>query len=118
VTLALLADENFSGDLVRGLLRQCPDLDLIRVQDTEVAGSPDPHVLAWAAQAGRVILTHDVNTLPGFAYERVRAGLPMPGVIEVSRSTPAGEAIEDILLLAECAAPEEVVDQVRYAPLR
>ena len=31
--LRLLADENFSGDIVRGLLLRQPDLDLVRAQD-------------------------------------------------------------------------------------
>jgi hypothetical protein len=118
VTLKLLADENFNGDLVRALLRWKPDLDLVRVQDTEIAGSPDPRVLEWAAEAGGVILTHDVKTLPGYAFERVRAGLPMAGVIEVSPAIAAGEAIEDILLITEVASPEEIANQVWYVPLR
>ena len=29
----LLADENFNGDIVRGVLLRHPDLDLVRVQD-------------------------------------------------------------------------------------
>jgi len=29
----LLADENFNGDIVRGLLLRQPDLDIVRVQD-------------------------------------------------------------------------------------
>jgi hypothetical protein len=28
-----LADENFNGDIVRGLLRRNPTLDIVRVQD-------------------------------------------------------------------------------------
>lgn len=31
--LRLLADENFNGDIVRGLLLREPDLDIVRVQD-------------------------------------------------------------------------------------
>lgn len=36
--LRLLADENFNGDIVRGLLLQKPDLDVIRVQDVGLFG--------------------------------------------------------------------------------
>ena len=53
-----------------------------------------------------------------YAYERIQAGLPMPGVFEVSRSVPVGQAIEDILLLAECSLDDEWEAQVRYLPLR
>jgi len=52
------------------------------------------------------------------AYERVRNGNPMPGVFEVDRGVPVAQAIEDILLLAECSLEEEWEGQVRYLPLR
>ena len=78
--LRFLADENFNGRILRGLLRRVPELDIVRAQDVEVLyGEEDPVVLAWAADEGRVVLTQDVATMAGFAYERVVAGEPMPG---------------------------------------
>jgi hypothetical protein len=103
--LQLAADENLNNDIVRGLKRRDPLLDIVRIQDTGLSGATDPELLAWAAREGRVLLTHDVSTLTRFAYERVKAGLPMPGVIEVSRAVPMGSAIEDILLLAISVFP-------------
>jgi len=116
--LRLLADENFNNDIVRGLLRRKPDLDIVRVQDVGLSGADDPTLLEWAAQQGRVLLTHDVTTLTRYAYERVQAGQPMPGVFEVSRSGSIGTAIEDILLLAENSLDGEWEGQIRYLPLR
>ncbi len=29
----LAADENFNNDIIRGLLRRKPDLDIVRIQD-------------------------------------------------------------------------------------
>jgi len=83
--LALLTDENFNGDIVRGLRRRRPLIDLVRVQDVGLSGAQDPPILEWAAHAGRIVLTHDLKTVPRYAYERVRAGLPMPGVCAVPR---------------------------------
>ena len=54
--LKLLADENFDNTILRGLLRRQPDIDIIRVQDTELYGANDPTVLAWAAQENRILL--------------------------------------------------------------
>jgi hypothetical protein len=115
--LRLVADENLNNDIVRGLLRRRPDLDVVRVQDMELSGADDPAVLEWAAQEGRVLLTHDVSTITKYAYERVQAGQRMPGVFEVSRVVPIGRAIEDLLLLAECSFDDEWEGQVRYLPL-
>lgn len=116
--LALAADENFNNDIVRGLLRRKPDLNVIRVQDVGLSGADDSAVLEWAAQEGRVLLTHDASTITHHAYERVRAAKPMPGVFEVNRDVSIGEAIEDIVLLAECSLEGEWEGQVRYLPLR
>lgn len=115
--LRLAADENFNNDIVRGLLRRRPELDIVRVQDVGLSGADDPTVLEWAAQEERVLLTHDVSTITHYAYERVRAGESMPGVFEVSRGVPIGRAIEDILLLVDYSLDGEWEGQVYYLPL-
>lgn len=116
--LRLLADENFDNDIVRGVLRRNAAIDFVRVQDVGLAGVEDPDVLDWAARAGRVLLTHDVSTITRYAYERIEAGLPMPGVFEVSKALAVGVVIDDIVLLAECSVENEWRGQVLYLPLR
>jgi predicted nuclease of predicted toxin-antitoxin system len=69
--LALLADEDFNGIIVRGLHRRRPELDIVRVQDVGLSGAGDPRALEWAAQSGRIVLTHDVTTMTKYAYERL-----------------------------------------------
>jgi len=116
--LLLVADENFNNDILRGLLRRDPSLDIVRIQDVGLTKAPDPVVLEWAAQENRVLLTHDRNTITKFAYERVVAGKPMPGVIEVSRSVPTNTAIDDILLLTLTSNSGDWEGQIIYLPLR
>ena len=86
--LRLLSDECFEGKVVRGLRRRRPSLDLVRVQDVGLRGMNDPGVLAWAATENRILLTHDRQTVPGFAYARVLGGEPMPGVFVINDKTP------------------------------
>jgi hypothetical protein len=116
--MRLAADENFNNDIVRGLLRRRPDVDILRIQDTAMYGREDPAVLEWCAQEGRVLLTHDVNTITHYAYERVQANLPMPGVFEVRRGISPGDVIDELLLLVDCSLEGEWEGQVRYLPLR
>ena len=40
--LRLLSDENFNGDIVRGLFLRQPNLDLLRVQDVGLREADDP----------------------------------------------------------------------------
>lgn len=116
--LRLASDEDFNNRIVRGLLRRQPALDIVRVQDAGLCGKDDPVLLAWAAKEQRVLLTHDVTTMRQYAYERIAAGLPMPGVFEVSQQVPIRVAIEEILILAECSIEGEWKGQVRFLPLR
>ena len=67
----------------------------------------DSSLLAWAAEATRFLLTHDVSTITASAYDRARNGDRMPGVFEVSRKVSIRIAVEDILLISECSRPDE-----------
>jgi hypothetical protein len=113
-----LADEDFDNKIVRALRRRKRDIDLVRVQEAMLSGAADADLLEWAALHGRVVLTHDVSTMTKHAYQRVAAGLPMPGVFEVPRSLPRRQAVEDVLLIAACSLENEWEGQVRYLPLR
>jgi hypothetical protein len=116
--LRLATDEDFNNRILRGLLRRRPGLDILRAQDAGLIGKGDAEVLEWAAREGRVLLTHDVTTMKKYVDERIDAGLPMPGVFEVSQQTPIVQAIEDILLLAECSLEDEWEWQIIFLPLR
>src|SRR4051812_4915800 len=105
--LSFLADENFNGDVVRGLLRRQGDLDIVTVQEVGLSGEADPDVPERAAAHGRIVVTHAINTMAGFAMDRVTAGLAMPGVVEVADHLPIGSVIEDLPLLAECSLEGE-----------
>jgi len=115
--LRLVSDENFDGDILRGLFRRNPMIDVVRVQDCGLMSANDPEVLAWAASEGRIVLSHDRTTLPAFAYDRVRAAEPMPGVFAISDSMGIGQAVEEILLAAECLSADECKNLVRFFPL-
>ena len=116
--LRFAVDENFNMHIINGVLRRLPVADIVRVQDADLEGADDATVLQWAADERRVLLTHDVNTLTAFAYERTAQGLPMPGVFEISLRVPVSVAIEDISLLAECSIEGEWEGQVNYLPLK
>jgi hypothetical protein len=110
-------DEDFNNRILRGLLHRQPDLDIIRVQDTDVGGADDATILEWAFQEGRILLTHDVSTMTSWAYERMNMGRPIAGLIEVPQSISIGRAMEDILIIATCSSVEEFENQIQFLPL-
>jgi hypothetical protein len=115
--MRLAADENFKSKITRGLRRRRPWLDIVRVQDAGLLGADDPTVLDWAAREGRTLLTHDIATMSHPAYERVLAGLPMPGVFKIHPSLPVSQVIEDLLILIEASEEGEWEGKVLYLPL-
>ena len=115
--VAFAADENFDGAVLGGLMARVPELDMVRVQDTELAGAHDPMVLEWAAREGRVLLSHDRATLTAFAHERVDAGQPMPGVIQVRVGMSIGAVIDDLELIALAGRESDLAGRVMFLPL-
>lgn len=115
--LRLLSDENFNGDIIRGLFLRQPNLDLFRVQDVSLQEVDDPTILAWAANNDRILLTHDRATMPDFAYERLVRKETMTGLFVVNDRMPIRQAINELLLLINCSKQSEWKGIVLYLPL-
>jgi hypothetical protein len=96
-----LTDENFDGRILRGLLRQRPELNIIRVQDVNLRSTKDQIILEWAYQANRVLLTHDISTITKFSKQRIAAGLNTAGIIFIVDATPIGRVIVDVFYLID-----------------
>jgi predicted nuclease of predicted toxin-antitoxin system len=110
--LRLASDADVPGEVIRGLRRRLPEVDLVRAQDALPDGTPDPQVLDWATAENRILITNDRNTMVGLAYRRVAAGEPVPGLIATTQHQSIGSIIDDILVIAEYLDEPDVRDQV------
>ncbi len=115
--MRFLADENFNNKILRGIHLQNPLVDILRAQDTDVYGATDPIVLAWAAENDRILLTHDVKTVPKYANQRIVAGLSMPGVIVARQELSVGQIIDELLMIESASQPEDWIGLVVFLPL-
>lgn len=115
--IAFAADEDLDNHIVRGLRHHRPDIDIVRVQDSEANGASDEHVLDWAARSNRVLLSHDASTMTAAAYARIARGESMPGVIIVPQWLAIGTALDDLLLVAECSESGDWAGRVAFLPL-
>ena len=115
--LSLLSDENFNGDIIRGLFLRQPDLDLVRVQDVGLQELDDPTILEWAANNERIIVTHDRATMPNFAYDRLVKEKAMTGLFVANDRISIKQSIDEILLLANYTEKKEWQGIVLYLPL-
>ena len=59
--LRLLFDENINRRVLRGLKLRLPGLDYKTAQEVGLKGTPDPDVLASAAEQNRILVTHDLK---------------------------------------------------------
>ena len=114
--IRFLADENFRLPIVQGVRRLHPNIDILTITSVGMSGISDPLVLAFAAQEGRILLSHDVNTMPLHFANMLIQGQHSPGVILIQQLIGYNEAIEAIYLVWEASAPEDWIDVLDFLP--
>jgi predicted nuclease of predicted toxin-antitoxin system len=112
----LLVDHDFNERIFRGV-KSRTEIDAIFARDVGLDDEPDSALLAWAADQDRIVLSHDLQTMPAFAIARVRSRQSMPGLILVPQEVRIGKAIEEITTVALCSDPSEWRDMIVYIPL-
>ena len=89
--LRLLIDQDLDHVSLRGLLLRIPSLDFVTAHHAGLGEVPDSNLLAWAAEKGCVLITHDRRTMPHHASELIQRGEEISGVIIVSRQLPVSQ---------------------------
>ncbi len=114
--LRLLIDQDLDHDILRGLIRRIPQLDAVTAFDIGMSEATDPELLTWAAQNGRVMITHDRTTMPTHAADLMGGGENIAGLFIVLRRLPLQQVIEDLELMITCSENEDWVNVIRYLP--
>lgn len=114
---AFLADENFNRRIVSELRRKRPGIDIVTIGEAGKLGMADPLVLEFAAEQGRVLLSHDTSTMPGHLDTFLLSGRQSPGVVLVPQGLPIGSALEDLLLIVDAGTLRELVNLCTRLPL-
>lgn len=112
-----LADNDLNEQIVGGVLRREPTIAFTRVRDVALAGARDPEVLAYAADRGLIVVSHDVNTMPAAALARIERSLSMPGLFMARQTSPIGPIIESLVLIWSTSEAEEWKDQILFLPI-
>lgn len=114
--LRLLVDQNFDHDILRGLLLRVPLLDAVTTSDVGMGEASDPELLTWAAREARILVTHDLSTMPAHAADIMIAGDNIAGVIVAHPRIPLRRVIEDLELIISCSENYEWMNTIRYLP--
>lgn len=113
----LFIDNDVTDIVLEGVLSHYQNIDLVRAREVGLRHADDAVLLEWAAENGRVMISHDESTMTGAAYTRMRAALPMTGLVIVPQSLEFRTAIEDLAAIALCSEPGEWADTVIFLPL-
>src|SRR5262245_6645168 len=111
-----LADANLDQNIVAGVVRREPGIDFELPQGLIPEGMKDPQVLGVAASLGRILVTHDVRTMPRHFGDFIISS-QSPGVILIPRSMSIAEAIEEILLIWQISEAGEWRNLLRWLPI-
>lgn len=66
------ADNDLRKAIVRGVVRCESQIDFRSAQTARFDGVPDPEVLALSAESGRILVSHDFQTMPRHFREFTR----------------------------------------------
>ncbi|HEY7126824.1 MAG TPA: DUF5615 family PIN-like protein [Ktedonobacterales bacterium] len=111
------ADEDFNSLIVKQLLKREPLIDFQTTAQAGLQGFPDLVLLARAAEQGRILVSHDLKTMPIHFSAFLASGQHSPGVFLLDQGVPIGTAIEALYLVWEASTPEEWQDQIIHLPL-
>jgi hypothetical protein len=109
------ADADLNPEIQRGLRRREPAIDFRGAAGVIPEGATDPEVLRIAADAGRVLVSRDVTTMPGH-FERFISENASPGLLLIPSSRQIGVVIEGLLLVWLQWPEEALRNQIRWLP--
>ncbi len=116
MSIRFQADADLNHIIVKAMLRREPSIDFQTAQVARLAGVSDPEVLALAARAGRVLVTHDRKTMPKHLAEFI-VHTPSSGVIVMPQKLPIRAAVDDLLLIWTASDAEEWLNRIQVLPL-
>jgi hypothetical protein len=108
-------DYDFSGIIIRALLRQEPAIDFQTGHQAGLEGLPDDQVLAVAARDGRILVSHDRTTMP-YHFANFIAHSNIPGLILISQGFPTLQAVYELRLIWAASTAEEYVNRIVSIP--
>jgi hypothetical protein len=115
LTLKFQADADLNPEIGRGLRRQEPVIDFRAAAGVIPDKMSDLEVLQVAAEAGRVLVSRDVTTMPGH-FARFVAENDSPGLLLVSSRRSIGSVIEGLMNVWLNWSSEDLHNAARWLP--
>ena len=110
------ADADLNRHIVSATKRREPMVDFRTAQEAGLSGLDDEGVLAFGASEGRILVSHDRQTMPQHFGEFIQ-GHTSPGLLIVSQYLPVSAAAEELLLIWFASEADEWTNQIASLPL-
>lgn len=111
------ADADLHFDIVAGVLRREPAVDFQSAQEVLTDGMTDPEVLSMASREGRILVSHDVSTMPLHFRRFLAEHGGSPGLLLIPQSMPISRAIDELVLIWCASVASEWRDTVVWLPV-
>ena len=115
--IRFLADADLNQAIVRGIVRRQPAVDFLSAQAAGLRSLTDLEVLALAGEQRRVLVSHDVGTMPAHFNEFRKLGKDSAGVFLVPQRFDVGAAVDELLLLWMATESSEWENRLVWLPL-
>lgn len=115
--IRFLADADLRHRIVYGCRRREPSIDFLLAIEAALQRAPDPELLAFAAEQGRVLVSSDSSTMTAHFRDFLKIHASSPGLIIVPQRVLIGRAIEDLLTIWGASNAEEWVNRIAWLPL-
>ena len=114
--IRFLGDADLKFQIVRAVKRLEPSVDFLTANQAGLAGIKDPQVLLYAVQHGRMLVTHDRNTMQKHFWSLIKAH-DSPGIIVIPQRFPISAAANELVLMWAASKPQEWMNQIAFVPL-
>lgn len=115
--IRFLADADLNKAIVTGVLRREPSVDFLTANAAGLRGMKDDQVLAYGATGQRVLISHDVGTMPAHFRVFRDAGNRSAGVFLIPQSLDIGTAIDELVFIWLASEASDWVDRLEWLPL-
>lgn len=111
------ADNDLDQRIVDAVARLAPESDFKTAPEAGFhTGTPDPEVLRVAAQDDRILVGHDLKTMPRHFGEFIKQNTS-PGVIIVRQEVTIRDAALWLHYFYEVGTPEDFINTIRIVSL-
>lgn len=111
------ADNDLKSLIVTATLRREPAIDFQTAQKASLDSRNDKVVLHYAAESGRILVTHDKRSMPRHLAQFIAEGNRSPGVLVViPQDAPLARVVETLILIWADNRPDDWVNVITKIP--